>query len=99
MTSRITARKDGKFLWEMNGTGDTANCWLFDPNGNAFLCYADGNHLVLSRIYQRENESWKFVSINPSVVGWQPVESQATAALLDEMEEAVFRAVTRHGPS
>ena len=98
MTNRITARKDGKFLWEMNGTGDTANCWLFDPNGNAFLCYAQGKHLILTRIYQRESKGWNFVAIKPSVAGWQPVESGEMATLLDEMEKAVFRAAAQGEP-
>jgi len=70
--------------------GDPANCWLFEPNENAFLCYAVKKHRILTRIYQRENKRWKFVIFNPAVVGLQRVENQETAALLDEMEKTVF---------
>ena len=89
MTSRITVRKGEKPLLVMDGTGDLSKLWLFDPNGKVFFCYAVENQLTLTRIYQRENKGWVFISIEPAVT-WQPVTSRETVALLDEMEKAIF---------
>jgi hypothetical protein len=94
MTNRITLREDEKPLLVMDGTGDPSKLWLFDPHGRVFLCYAVENQLTLTGIYQRENKGWIFMSINPSV-GRQPVPSQETVALLEEMENAVFLSAKR----
>jgi hypothetical protein len=89
MTNRITVRKGEKPLLVMEGTGDLSKLWLFDPNGKVFFCYAVENQLTLTRIYQRENKGWVFISIEPAAT-WQPVTSRETVALLDEMEKAIF---------
>jgi hypothetical protein len=73
----------------MDGAGEATQLWLFDPNGKVFSCHAVGNQLTPTRIYQREDKGWVFISIEPAE-RWQPVTSPEMVGLLNEMEKAVF---------